>query len=498
MPSEIIKGKFCPQCGAEKMIKRTDVAQSGNARFCCRGCKSRTTRPLNSPPQILPKFKKQSRKTYIVTHAVNDTPVESGFLKCLENMADHLDAQLIIVTGVYKNPDMMKQGFLDTLTWPAEVLPHICQADFKIGKHLIVRGGTRIEHCAINPLNGMNHSAGTYSEIFAHAQLAMEVLPTPKDEVPRMLITTGTVSKRNYGGSPRAKKASFHHNNSALIVETHGDRFWVRPVSWSGSFVQDLKTRYWVSGTVDGDYEIESVVYGDLHVDCMRPDEKKAVLSLSEKLAANSTVVHDVLDMHSGSHHKAGDVLHNLRNPDHDVKGELDRTCDFLAKLPRSTYVVSSNHHDHLDKWFNSLQVSKEQVNLDLYFKLGNMARVAKTPLFNIYCNHVRKLDLVFISENRAFDIKGVDVSQHGHRGPNGAKGSGKAFAKTGRRTITGHAHTPGINKGNWTVGTSAMHLGYAHGYSSWLELHVIIYPSGKRSFITRIKGKYSPMVEAL
>jgi len=497
--SPALENKYCPQCGVADLHQEVDKAISGRTRYRCRTCKSRTTRPLNAPPQVLPKFKKAKTQRYIVTHAVNDTPVELGFLRSLETMAEHLGAQLIIVAGIYKNPDLVKKGFLETLTWPAEVLPYICQDDFNIGKHLVIRGATRIEHCVINPLAGMNHSAGTYSEIFAHPQLAMEVLPVPKNEIPRMLITTGTVSKRNYGGSPRAKKAAFHHNNSALLIETKGDRFWVRPVSWSGQYVQDLKTRYYPEGDFYDYQDIESVVFGDLHVDCMTADEKKAVLNLSEKVDTKCTVVHDVLDMHSGSHHKIGDVLHNLRKPDHDVAGELYKTCEYLRKLPSPCYIILSNHHDHLDKWFNNLKVGSEPVNLNIYYRLGELARRYKGSLFELYCTHIAKREnVVFISEDAAFDIKGVDVSQHGHRGPNGAKGSGKAFAKTGRRTITAHAHTPGINKGNWVVGTSAMHLGYAHGYSSWLECHALIYPSGKRTFITRIKGRYSPMVEAL
>lgn len=490
---------YCPQCGSEKITKLSTPAGSGRARWRCGACRCRTTRPLEKPPQVLPKFKKVKSQRYLITHAVNDTPVEKGFLKALETIAAHIGAQLIVIAGVYKNPDLVKRGFLESLSWPAEVIPYICNKDFKIGKHLVVRGATRIEHCAINPLAGMNHSAGTYSEIFAHAQLAMEVLPTPKNEVPRMLITTGTVSKRNYGGSPRAKKASFHHNNSALLIEAVRDRFWIRPVSWDGGCIQDLKTRYWGNGEIDTGYEIEGIVFGDLHIDCMTRHEKMAVLDLSDRIAATCTVIHDVLDTHSGSHHKIGDVLHNLRRPDHDVAGELFRTCDYLRRFPAPCYIVLSNHHDHLDKWFNNFNPKTDQVNLNTYYMLGELARKHKGSLFELYCAHVAKLEnVVFISEDHAFDIKGVDVSQHGHKGPNGARGSGKSFAKTGRRTITAHAHTPGINKGNWVVGTSAMHLAYAHGYSSWLECHALIYPSGKRTFITRIKGRFSPMVEAL
>lgn len=487
---------YCPQCGHDKLIKKGETTnKNSRPRWECKACKTRTTRPLDEQPQILPNFRKEQRKAYIITQAVNDTPVVGGFLKTLEMMAQHFDAQLVVLWGVYKNPDMVKQGYLQTLSWPAEVLPYICKKDFKIGKHLVVRGSTRVEHTAINPLNGMNHANGSQSEIFGHSQLAMEIVPAPKNEIPRMLITTGTVSQRSYGGSPKAKKASFHHNNSALLVEVQGDRFWVRPLAWDGEKVQDLKTCYYPSGK-RAKANIEAAVYGDIHADILSKSEEQSLLTLIQKLGAGKNVLHDVLDMHSGSHHKQGDVLTNLRAPDHDVQGEVVRTCKFIGKVPNAL-VVSSNHHDHLDKWFNDVNPKKEQVNLSFYYLLGDLARKSHGSLFVLYAQHYG-LKCEFSDENKAYNICGIDVSQHGHRGPNGARGSGKAFAKTGRKTITGHSHTPGIYKGNWTVGTSSMGAKYAKGYSSWLEAHALIYPSGKRTMLFRIRGKYSPSVEAL
>jgi hypothetical protein len=487
---------YCPQCNSDKMSKWADKAQSGRNRWRCGSCKSRTTRPLTEPAQDLPKFKKQSRKTYIITQAVNDTKIVVPFLRTLEHMAQYLDAQLVIVKGVYKNPDMVKRGFLETLSWPSEILPYFCDADFKIGKHLIVRGGTRIQHTAINPLSGMNHAGGTYSEIFAHPQLAMECIPAPKNEIPRVLYTTGTVSQRNYGGSPTAKKASFHHNNCALLVETQGDRFWIRPISWAKNHVQDLQTRYYPTGHVE-DAEVEAAVYGDVHADALSKKESDCLLSFMRKVEPKKHVLHDVLDMHTGSHHKQGDVLTNLRNPDHDVAGELYRTCDFLSKIPGKAVIIPSNHHDHLGKWFNSVNPRKEQVNLDIYYQLANLARHAGGDLFRLYCEY-EGVNCHFADRNEVYDICGIDVSQHGDRGPNGARGSTKAFARTGRKTISGHSHTPRIEKGAWTVGTSAMGMSYATGYSSWLIAHALIYPNGKRTMIFQIKGRFSPMVEAL
>lgn len=491
---EEIKGLFCPACAAEALfIKASDVAQSGRARYMCHRCQSRTTKPLKAPPQILPKFDKTRAQRYIITSAVNDTPINRKQFATYVKMAELLGARLIVIATVYKNPDAT-QGKLESLSWPVETLPYICQERFRINKHLDVRGDARIQATAVNPLQGANHCGGTHSEIFGHPQVAMELVPTPKNSIPKGLWTTGTISLPNYGGSWKAKKAEFHHSYSALLVEVSGGRFWPTQLGWDGKGVQLFNTYYTAEGAQEAP-QIEAAVFGDVHADAQTKAERKLLQQAIATAKAKRNVLHDLLDFHTGSHHKKGKVLENLRSPVTCVRGELQRTLKFLTTVPNPV-IVSSNHNDHLDQWFNETNPQKcEAHNLDIYFELGELARATRTSLFQAYIEKYNAGQAVeYTSPNVEFDVAGIDLSQHGHKGPNGSRGSGKGFARTGRKTIIGHSHTPGIYKGCWQVGTSAMEMAYAQGYSSWLIAHALVYKSGKRAMFFAIDGKFSPL----
>lgn len=488
------KGLFCPLCGNDGMRKlSTDTAVSGNTRYKCSKCPTRTTRPLSEKPQVLPKFNKTKSKRYIITSAVNDTPINEDQFKTLERIAKETDARLIVIATVYKNPDMTRQGFLQTLSWPAETLPYICQERFAINKNLVIRGDARIRVTAINPLQGANHAGDMKSEIFGHPQLAMEMVPTPKDSIPKALMTTGTISEENYGGSWSAKKAEFHHTHSALFVEVKGSKFWPTQLQWDGEGIQ-LFDKYYACKRSKRAPKLAGVVYGDIHRDSMTKKESAILDELIGGLKADKNVLNDLLDFHSGSHHKEYDLLTNLRSPDFDVRGELDRTVDWLSSVPNPV-IVSSNHNDHLDQWFNRYNTRKADSNIKLYAELMGLANSSTCGLFEAYVNS-QDVEAEFTNPNEEYNIAGIDVSQHGHKGPNGARGSAKSFARTGRKTVIGHSHTPGIYKGCWQTGTSAMTMDYAKGYSSWRMAHVIIAASGKRSFIFVVDGQISPMLK--
>ena len=80
----------------------------------------------------------------------------------------------------------------------------------------------------------------------------------------------------------------------------------------------------------------------------------------------------------------------------------------------------------------------------------------------------------------------------HGHLGINGARGNAKAFTKTSVKINRGHDHSPSIHGGVFTAGLSGlMDQGYNRGLSGWMHSHIVTYPSGKRSLVTMIDGKW-------
>lgn len=489
----VVPGLFCRRCGDERVFKRSDTAQSGKVRYECRSCGSRQTTPFKEKPQLLPKFRKTKHPRYIVTSAMSESELHEGVWGALVTAAKRLDARLIVIGTVETNPNLATRG--SPLRFPEQVVPYICRERFQINKNLVVRGDYSIEHAVVNPLAGANHCGGMQSEIFGHAQVALEMVPTPKNCMPKALYTTGTVSRPNYRHSARAKKAEFHHSFAALFIEVRGDKFWPTHLRYSAADngVQLFGKIYTPKGVKKAP-PLAGIVYGDIHRDILTPAEEAAFWRLCLGAKADKNVICDVVDGHTFSHHTERDVLYKMRHGDFDIVGELDRAAEFVKRVPNCV-VVASNHHDHLDQWFNRQDPRKLTADLPVYRRLNELAGRYRCGLFEAWCREYG-CKAEFTHPNREYDIAGIDVSQHGHRGPNGARGSRRGFAKTGRKTMIQHSHTPGHDKGCTQVGTSSMGHIYAEGYSSWAVAHGFITRSGKRSLVFAVKDKFSPLME--
>lgn len=89
--------------------------------------------------------------------------------------------------------------------------------------------------------------------------------------------------------------------------------------------------------------------------------------------------------------------------------------------------------------------------------------------------------------------IEGIQCGYHGHKGPNGAKGSIRNMRRIGEKTVIAHGHGPGINEGCYQVGHNAKaSQPYAKGSpSSWMHTDCLIYPGGKRQLITIVEGRH-------
>ena len=500
---EVNNDLYCPVCGSRGMSKEVDKAGSGRARWRCRSCKTRTTKKLYEQPQVFPKARLgeiKKYKRYFVVCAVNDTSLVTGWHKTLKVMARELDACYLVLPVRHRNPDLFHQGIQQTMQWPSDIMPYVCNVNVQLTKNLVIRGATHINYTNINPLAGMNNAAGIESEIYGHPQVAMEMVPTSNETLPKQIRTTGTISAKNYGGSPRAQKASFHHSLSAVFIETEGENFYPTEVHYDGEGAY-LFDKYYTPDGCDGEsYQTEAVVYGDIHIADMRPHNRKLLDAVTRALQPINQVYHDLHTHKAGSHHNANSKLWQLANQHQDIREELMQSVEFLNdQTDGHCIVVSSNHHDHLSQWFNRFRPERDPVNIDIYYELGEMARTERSgDLFRLFVERYAQPPIEFTDPNKLREIAGIDISQHGHRGPNGSRGSAKAFARTGHKTMIGHTHAPRIEKGCYQVGTAEDEHDYAVGYSSWMITHGIIYSNGKRGLINVVNSKLSPMLRAL
>lgn len=498
---DIKEDLYCPECAHKGMSKLSTKAGSGRSRYKCPSCGHRTTSTIYTQPQILPEFKKKSikgKKRFIITSAVNNTALVKDAHDTFVKMAERLDAAYLIIPGVYKNPALYDLGCSASYTWPAEIVPYLCNADIQLNKNLVIRGKTKIQYTAVNPLGGMNHAGDVKSEIFGHPQITMQMVPTPKVKIPKMMHTTGSISQKVYNESPTAKKAEFHHSIGALFIEIEGDAFWHTQIRFDGEGVM-LYDKYHTVKGVKSNKGVSGIVYGDIHTRYLQNETMTCFNRMHKALNPKYNVFHDVHDHHIGSHHTAGNKIFALKqNKDKEfcIRREIEMSVKFLDQY-NNAIVVDSNHDRHLDQWFNKFKPAQDPVNIDLYYELGEMCRLDEhgKGLFQLYVEKYGKNRHKFVGPSEFFTIEDVDVSQHGDRGPNGARGSAKAFSRTGYKSIIGHGHSPAIEKGCYQVGVSSFGMPYAQGYSSWFNLHCIIYKNGKRGTISLVNDKLPPLM---
>ena len=354
--SELREDLYCPECANKGMRTTADKTESGRTRYRCPSCGFRTVKVIYTKPQILPKTRVteiKRKRRFLITSAVNDTTVVADAHKTWLKIARELNACYLVIPGVYKNPDLKHQGIIKQYTWPKEILPYICNVDIELNENLVIRGETRIQYTAINPLEGMNHAGDMKSEIYGHPQVAMEMVATPHNHYPKMLHTTGSVSAPNYGGSKKAKKAEFHHSISALFIEVEGKKFWTHEVHFDGTGAHLFDKYYSPGRKVNG--KVAGMLDGDTHIKRLRPKTKELLSEIAKAVKPEHRVLQDVHDHYIGSHHAEGKVLSSLTrvyNKDFSIRKELMLSIDFLEEIENVT-IVDSNHHRHLDQWFN-------------------------------------------------------------------------------------------------------------------------------------------------
>lgn len=459
--------------------------------------------------------KGQSRK-FVITSAQNATPVYLPFLKTLLSYCEWTAGELAVIPYRYKNPTSVWSGKMSEDDWWAkEIAPYLIDRRLDLTKHLVLLADIKTQPTAKSPLQGFETLTGPQSAIIGHPKLEQLAVPTPQNRIPKLLTTTGAVTKRNYTPTRAGKTGDHHHTYGACVVEITPDGlFHIRQINAKadGSFC-DLTHEYFPDGARE-DIRVDAVVMGDTHVEFVDPEVVEALFGdggIVPTMRPKKLVWHDVLDFYSANHHHRDELFvryakyHAGR---HNVQRELQRTFDFVAKYGAGeieNVIVASNHHDHLTRWVKETDPRSDPENAVFWaktfeFMASNTTMTdsgASTPdpfiwwgwqmlppeVFN---------NTTFLLKDESYQIRGIEVGYHGDRGSNGARGNIRGFGKIGAKTVIGHSHTPGIKDGVYQVGTSSrLRLEYNHGPSSWLHTHCVIYPNGKRTLINVIKGKW-------
>lgn len=475
---------------------------------------------------------KLNRKRYILTSAQNNTYVHDAFLKSLESYAQANDAQLIVSLFTYnKNgyqngtKDAARAGKYDSRKAPYEELwydpkikPYVLNESAELAPGLVFGGELDILPTAANPISGMQDYFGHASGIIPHAKHAMESEPRVPDDDERFIYTTGACTKRNYIQRKAGQKAEAHHTYGALVVEVDDDGDWfVRQIvaDDNGAFY-DLTDKYLPSGEILHDQRAEAIQWGDVHIEKSDPVVLEASFGsggILDAIKPKHQFFEDLVDFQGRNHHSIDDPYHHLNqffNIRRSVKDEFRLGAEFLKAAERpdtQSHVVPSNHDGGaFVKWLKNPHAHTSDPLNFTFWHASNLKKGEEiekgNPKFDIFEWAIRSFaDLKrtdFLEEGKSFticktkDSSGIECALHGHQGPDGSRGSPRAFRNIGRKANTGHTHKPGIINGVYTAGVTGKYdMDYNRGPTTWSHSHILTYPNGKRTILTIKKGKW-------
>ena len=471
--------------------------------------------PAESSEPVYERGLKQKAKVYIVTAAQNATPVDPEWWQILLQIAKQRKAELLVIPVRYKNPTSQWSGSQEGAEWwEEEVRPYLWNVRKALNANLTVLGDLKIQPTASSPLTGADALSLASSGIIGHTKLQMKTVPTPSNRMAKILTTTGACTVENYTDSRAGKIAEFHHSLSAIIVEIEGGHFHMRQLHYDRktSSCTDLDTRYYPNGYGKAPPAL-ALVMGDTHVRFIDPNVEAATFGpggIIQTLQPQHLIWHDVLDAYSCNPHHEGDpfvAVAKIAADMNNVRDEVKEAIDFVLKhTPRgmTSVIIDSNHDDFLRRWIVNGDWKRNPRNAEFYLETA-LAMVRGTRMTgkgteypSPFAHWLVKASGMCAGEIRAmqtdesFVLGGVELSMHGDRGPNGARGTIRNLRRIGIRSVIGHSHAPGIDEGCYQTGTSTrLRLEYNHGASGWLNAHCVVNADGKRQIIIIIDGDW-------
>lgn len=453
----------------------------------------------------------KSKKRFIITWGQNNTNVHDGFYQNIEAYAKYINADIHIILGRYKNPTNVGEATNrenDTF-WVPEIEKYADANRHNVHKYLSILSDVKIQPTATNPMSGLQGMSGINSCIFGSPKVQLEMIPVLDSKMPKMMLTTGSVTKNNYSDSKSGKKGEFHHVYGFVIVEIKdNEKFFVRQVTANDKTGDFSDLCHKVSkGKVQKIDKISAIVLGDLHYGHHDDVVLNQTVKMLEKLKPQHVVLHDVFDGTSINHHEMKNPFMQYAKEVHgtnSLKKEVNNMLDGLKvfeKFPK-VVIVRSNHDDFVDRWLMNEDWKRQPTskNSPEYMRYSGMLleQYANNPhdvkgVIPALINE-RYPKFITLTRSATYKVNKWELGQHGDVGSNGSRGSLMQFRRLNTKVVVGHYHSPGRKDGAISVGTSTkLRVGYNNsGSSTWLQSHVIIHEDGKAQHINFISGEYT------
>lgn len=444
---------------------------------------------------------KNGRFIFTTAHAA--APADEAFLGAMQNWVDRNSAEMVILPAnahvkalegqpcVYANPILDRYDSLAT--------------KYTVNSNLVAMD-VRLLPQQREPLTGLlEWGQGKHSVIVAAPRQRLKTMATGHTSLPRAVMSTGACTKPDYHPNRIGELAKRDHVIGALVVEADGDLFHARHVQAyaDGSFIDvalaDYNTkgalRYYPDGTVEPVCP-EAMVLGDIHGDLVDPVALLACEQIALITRPKILIVHEIFDGETVNPHHKGRTIVSGKKRHFCLADELDATKAVLdgiiviaGKIGAEVMIVESNHDIFLERHLNSMDWKDDNINV-----------VECAALFARQVAHgdalKNRLDpngrCRWISTREDVRVGGFQVSNHGHIGVRGARGSLRQLSQYVKH-VTGHAHEPEILQGSIQVACLCqLKQDYNIGLGTWMHSVALLFPEQHFLHINILNGAWT------
>jgi hypothetical protein len=393
---------------------------------------------------------------------------------------------------------------LSTKKWDISQIPlslhdYLLQEDVEVHNHDIL-ASIQIGKNHTNPLTVAKKFA-TGHTIVGHGMQNLMVKEQPRCSFPYVLWSTGSLTCRKQSDSLNDKLGDFHHVFGAIVVLPDGTSSNVHFCK-NGTFTYKGVTYKNDEGGSCPTTIGNIVILGDLHAKSGFTDALHWAIDKLKGVKIDTLVLHDALDMETvnphSSHSRRFETLTSISE-------EVNLACkdikDVITELgAKKVLFTPSNHPDMLSRYFANCTIADlTPCDFSLLKEWDACGRVVEEMIIR----RVQRGLPISSSPNCANPIKlaltstyddienGVILSEHGHHGTNGARGTSNGFFTSGIKIIHGHTHTPFRRGGVNCVGTLTNRWQdyMKGGCSSHLQSFVIL-TNGKSQHLIRFEGE--------
>ena len=436
---------------------------------------------------------------YIITAAEIGAEPNHRQLDAYETYAKHWDAKIVVIPIEGQHKDGNLDPRFDS---------YLVAKEMPINKNVeIYDFCTKAQQ--INPLTGLRRFGSVDKSILVGStKQHLEHVANSASHKPKAVMATGACTLPQYKKNTRIGRiAEKDHTQGAILLESENNKYFHFRQAQNildGSFI-DLGIKYTPNGKVIENAGTDTLILGDLHDAQKDIKDYKTSLEMIDSLQPKVLVLHDVFDAYSVSHHDTGKQLLRAKksNGGHlDLRNELYNLGATLHELTShgrkdmKTYVVKSNHCEHLERYLDECRYTGDSMNLELSVKLAHAMLQGKDPIaegVKLTYGSLPK-NIKFLQRDDELKRYGWELAMHGDKGPNGSRGSIPSFEYSLGKAFVGHAHSAAIRKNVFRVGTLLKKdVDYAKGSpGSWTTTHGVIYPNGKGSLVNIYGGKWT------